>query len=964
MVGRKVVTWSPVRVAIKCGGADGRAAVERRVRERGFEVSSWNEFLADLAAPMRTILDFETRADEGVSELGAWKYASQPSNEILCVAWSSRPSETGRRVLVAHNTGFEQAHLERHVPGFVLRPEEWSCTASRARRLGIPGNLEGACNVMRTTHRKSVEGHRTMLMVCQPKPTFARNPSAGKWFEDADRLAENAIYCGEDIYAERDLDDTLPELPPMEREIWLQIERCNRRGLALDADLLNAMGPLVAGEDERVLAELRALVGDVETFLTSPAKVRDFCAGRGAHLPNLQRDTVLATLDAHRAGRRLIDPVVVKVLEGRQIVGKSSNAKIPAMQGRLQPDGFARDYAIYHGAHTGRQTGAAVNPLNLPKPYKGYDQEKVVSQILRGDLAGMAKDRVSPTLAVSASLRGVIVAPPGKQLVIGDYSVIEPCVTFTLAGQWDAVKILRDKGDIYCEMASSVYRRAVTKEYKAERALGKALVLGCFGPGTKVLTSNGIKRITDVSIVDMVWDGIEWVSHRGCQSRGIRPVMNLAGIDVTTDHLVLCGSTWRQAITCLEESTLLRALETGSANLPSAVFLSPGEEGSKEFWSDALVERRNTSSIPTISISGRAPAAMSARNWHRANGRSTIGDTRTYAPMTRTVHGFSIESLRYSVGAKIRAVVTFTTTVAVGSKLVQSLKTAGSFFATFFRSLVGTSPNWNWTGATMSVGMSRGTFVSSPAAKTCSTEDLSGACRKRCQTYDLAFAGPRNRFTVVTDAGPLIVHNCGYGLGADMFFVRVQLDPDLSKVDEGLVRDAHAGYRVRFPKIKDLWDGIEAAAKAAIRNPNRRFAYGVISYIFDGWWLVATLPNGRSLFYPNARLQPGKYTDELVYEGRTKAGGWGDVRTWGGSLVENLAQSISRDITMEDKLELERRYGWHVPLDVYDEIVAEADEADQHAKEKLEAVMCRARPWLPEVPVSAECFAAKRYEKR
>ena len=33
------------------------------------------------------------------------------------------------------------------------------------------------------------------------------------------------------------------------------------------------------------------------------------------------------------------------------------------------------------------------------------------------------------------------------------------------------------------------------------------------------------------------------------------------------------------------------------------------------------------------------------------------------------------------------------------------------------------------------------------------------------QTYDIAFAGPRNRYTVLTDKGPLLAHNCGYGLG-------------------------------------------------------------------------------------------------------------------------------------------------------------------------------------------------------
>jgi len=69
---------------------------------------------------------------------------------------------------------------------------------------------------------------------------------------------------------------------------------------------------------------------------------------------------------------------------------------------------------------------------------------------------------------------------------------------------------------------------------------------------------------------------------------------------------------------------------------------------------------------------------------------------------------------------------------------------------------------------------------------------------------------------------------------------------------------------------------------------------------------------------------------------------------------ENLAQAISRDITMEDKLECERRYGWHVPLDVYDEIIAECDENDTEAVEKLYAVMRRPRTWLPEIPIFAD----------
>lgn len=37
------------------------------------------------------------------------------------------------------------------------------------------------------------------------------------------------------------------------------------------------------------------------------------------------------------------------------------------------------------------------------------------------------------------------------------------------------------------------------------------------------------------------------------------------------------------------------------------------------------------------------------------------------------------------------------------------------------------------------------------------------------QTYDIAMAGPRNRYTILTDDGPIIVHNCGYQLGWSSF---------------------------------------------------------------------------------------------------------------------------------------------------------------------------------------------------
>ena len=673
------MSWSPVKVAIVNGGSDGRAAVERLVSAAGIELGTWNEFLWALRAEnQRTLFDYETRCEVSVVDVGAYKYARHPSNEVLCVGWRTRPQEG--RSFVAHNIAFEEAESQRHVPYWENHDFRWSCTASRARRLGIPGALEGACNVMRTANRKSADGHRVMLQVSQPRPQWVHQRKGAKYFEDAERLAATAIYCARDILAETDLDDVLPELPPNEYAIWDQIERANRRGLRLDLDLIAAMERIVGDNTREVLEEVRRLTGDDNFSLTAPQAVRDFCAARGVYMEDLRAGTVEAVLNGHRSGARLVDSLVVKVLEGRQSVGKSSNAKLPAMRDRLEEDGYARDYAIYHGAHTGRQTGSKVNPLNMPRPYRGYDPEKVIPAIREHDLATLEALRVTPSLAVSASLRGCIVAPEGRQFAIGDYSSVEPCVTFTLAGQWDAVEVLRRRESVYLLLGPAVWGREISKKEVVEYTLCKALTLAC-----------------------------------------------------------------------------------------------------------------------------------------------------------------------------------------------------------------------------------------------------------------------------------------GYGQGADGFINKLRSDG--VEMPEDDARRGHAAYRTRYPMIPACWKGLEEAFKAAIRNPHTTYYYGVVGFIFDGYWTSMILPSGRSIMYPNTRLLPGKYNDEVVYEGRTRTGSWGDVRTWGGSILENAAQSISRDITVEDKIDVERLLGWHVPLDVYDEIVAECDESEHEPHEKLLAIMRRQRAWLPQMPVWAEGFSAKRYRK-
>jgi DNA polymerase I-like protein with 3'-5' exonuclease and polymerase domains len=114
----------------------------------------------------------------------------------------------------------------------------------------------------------------------------------------------------------------------------------------------------------------------------------------------------------------------------------------------------------YYGAHTGRWSGMdAVNLQNLPS----RDKKK-------------------------KALKNSVVAASGYTVINCDSSQIEARVLAWLAGQHDVVQAFAEKRDIYCEDASKVYGRQITKADPVERFVGKTMRLGLgYGTGAKKL---------------------------------------------------------------------------------------------------------------------------------------------------------------------------------------------------------------------------------------------------------------------------------------------------------------------------------------------------------------------------------------------------------------------------------------------------------------------------------------------
>lgn len=79
--------------------------------------------------------------------------------------------------------------------------------------------------------------------------------------------------------------------------------------------------------------------------------------------------------------------------------------------------------------------------------------------------------------ALSSATRGMIIADPGHHFLIGDFRQIELVTIAWLADEGYILDTFRSGVDTYCNQASTIYNRVITKKDKDERQLGKTSIL-------------------------------------------------------------------------------------------------------------------------------------------------------------------------------------------------------------------------------------------------------------------------------------------------------------------------------------------------------------------------------------------------------------------------------------------------------------------------------------------------------
>ncbi|WP_235239514.1 DNA polymerase [Fusobacterium varium] len=204
----------------------------------------------------------------------------------------------------------------------------------------------------------------------------------------------------------------------------------------------------------------------------------------------------------------------------------------------------------------------------------------------------------------------------------------------------------------------------------------------------------------------------------------------------------------------------------------------------------------------------------------------------------------------------------------------------------------------------------------------------------------------------------------GYGGSSGALIAMGALDMGL---EEKELPDVVRRWRNANKRITDLWYGIENAVIKLMETGETQGLKGIvfsreIDLIYGQDFLTIKLPSGRKLFYPKPHLKENRFgSNALHYFGvnqTTKK--WEVQETYGGKLVENIVQAISRDCLAVTLKRLESE-GLQTVMHIHDEAVIDADlNVDL---EKVCELMGQPIEWAPGLLLKAAGFESSYYMK-
>ena len=165
-------------------------------------------------------------------------------------------------------------------------------------------------------------------------------------------------------------------------------------------------------------------------------------------------------------------------------------------------------------------------------------------------------------------------------------------------------------------------------------------------------------------------------------------------------------------------------------------------------------------------------------------------------------------------------------------------------------------------------------------------------------------------------------------------------------------------WRESNPNIVRLWWDVDKAVMEAVIDKSETETHG-IRFTCTSGMLFITLPSGRRLSYVKPQIGTNQFGgDAITYMGIDTTKHWSRIETFGGKLVENCVQAISRDILCYAMQTLRTS---RIVAHVHDELIIECPP--EVSLQAVSEQMGRTPPWAPGLVLRADGDEMKYYQK-
>lgn len=465
---------------------------------------------------------------------------------------------------------FDRTILKWALPDIhqMMPDHKWRDTMVQALCHGLPGSLDALSDIFKlgADLAKHKRGKQLIQMFCKPQPKNTKLRRKTRLTHPVE-WAEFVEYAKSDITAMRALHDKIPKwnYPNNEFELslWHLDQKINQRGAYADTELAEKAIEAVDLAQAGLADEVTQQTSGVVTAATQRDKLLGhILSAHGVTLPDMRADTL---------ERRLADPdlpdAVRDLIYIRLQASTSSTSKYRKLIKGVSSDGYIRGLLQFSGAaRTQRWAGRLLQPQNFLRPTLPQADIDFGIEAVKAGCAHLITDNVMELTA--NMMRGIIIAPPGKKLVVADLANIEGRVVAWLASEEWKLQAFRDydtilgydeknkpirKGpDLYVKAYAEAFRVSQSEVVYHTRQIGKVmeLMLGYAGGVGAFLTGAATYRIDLDELTETARDTIPgriWREAENFWNWSIETKRSTYGLE--RDTFIVCDSLkrmWRE----------------------------------------------------------------------------------------------------------------------------------------------------------------------------------------------------------------------------------------------------------------------------------------------------------------------------------------------------------------------------------------------------------------------------------